>query len=301
MEGPVSTPPLTWGAANTGIHLPGGGAGPLVAVVFATVEGIVPADCELCTIQLFPSSRFSTGAVAGSIVVTCTYTNSGDDKIYNITGGGSPSNLIDGFWGQKFRAVVACDNPDAVTVVFTVEWLPHDIFSFPTNLTEQTTTPNLTGSTDNHDTNKKENEVTFTYNNTAAENPTSIAVVQTKNGVKTVATSVPFVTGIANYTAIDATLDITDNTPVTYTTIPYKLSPQARTVESEPSGVFDIIITMGLAFTEDFSSVMVMLANPSGIYTLVAGKTHDTLYERTGVTHVDIAIPEPFGRSGYVP
>lgn len=301
MGGPNNTPGLSWDVANAGVYLPGNGGGPLIGVVFATVNGIQPEDCEFCTIQLFPSDRFSIGATNGSIVVTCTFTNAGDDKIYSVTGGGSPAVMPDGFWGQKFRAAVSVADHSNVSIVFTVEWEEHNILSYPETMSEQTTTPELVSSSNNTDIDKKENEVTFSYNNAAAENPVAFAVVQNKGGVKTIATSIPFTSGTVDYTVIDATIDIGDDVPVTYTIIPYRLGPPARTAESEPSGEFDFIITMGLEFAEDFSSIMLLLADPSGIYTLVPGKTHDTLYERTGVNHVDMAIPEPFGRSSYVP
>jgi hypothetical protein len=39
----------------------------------------------------------------------------------------------------------------------------------------------------------------------------------------------------------------------------------------------------------------------SGIYTLVPGKTDDTVYDRqAGQTSVDLAIPDPTGKTGFV-
>lgn len=49
------------------------------------------------------------------------------------------------------------------------------------------------------------------------------------------------------------------------------------------------------------AATMVFIQNPSGIYTLVKNKRHDTLYERmTGITSVDVKIPDPFVRTGFV-
>lgn len=45
----------------------------------------------------------------------------------------------------------------------------------------------------------------------------------------------------------------------------------------------------------------VFIMNPSGIYTLVEGKLHDTLYERmTGITTQDVKIPDPFVKTGFI-
>jgi len=47
--------------------------------------------------------------------------------------------------------------------------------------------------------------------------------------------------------------------------------------------------------TADF----VFIGDPSGIYTLVPNKTHDTLYERLGATtFVDVKIPDPIFKTG---
>lgn len=56
-----------------------------------------------------------------------------------------------------------------------------------------------------------------------------------------------------------------------------------------------------LRFDFATQSTTVALIDPSGIYTLIEGKTHDTLYERTTIDHQDVKIPDPFGKTGYVP
>jgi hypothetical protein len=40
-----------------------------------------------------------------------------------------------------------------------------------------------------------------------------------------------------------------------------------------------------------------VIVDPSGIYSLVPGKKHDTLYERTGIDHIEVPIPNPFGKT----
>ena len=48
------------------------------------------------------------------------------------------------------------------------------------------------------------------------------------------------------------------------------------------------------------SAIMVFIENPSGIYTLINGQTHDTLYDRTGLTSLDVKIPNPFVETGFM-
>lgn len=47
------------------------------------------------------------------------------------------------------------------------------------------------------------------------------------------------------------------------------------------------------------SSSIVMIADPSGIYTLQSGLTHDVLYERTGIDFQNVKIPDPFFKTGF--
>lgn len=118
----------------------------------------------------------------------------------------------------------------------------------------------------------------------------------------------------------------------TYTVEPYKLDTPDNTLgaESDPSDpvVFDpgvdpppepdiefpdpdevptlspegLSIGVGYGgFNLGGAATMVFIQNPSGIYTLVKNKRHDTLYERmTGITSVDMKIPDPFIRTGFV-
>lgn len=49
------------------------------------------------------------------------------------------------------------------------------------------------------------------------------------------------------------------------------------------------------------STPLSLLRDVSGIYTLVPGKTSDTLYDRqTGQTSVEMPIPDPFAKGGYI-
>lgn len=294
---------LTYQQAFDGIPASsfGGGVGPSVAVIFAFADGILPVDCETCSIQEFPGSKFAVGASGGSLVVLATLVNSGNDKNFNITGGGSVL-ITDGFWPSLIRSAVAAVNIDDIICGFTVQWVSHDINSFAgPELTETTSPTEIIDSNYDPDTEKGDNTFTFTYDNAAAEDPTSFAVKRTDSlGNSVLVGSLVFHAGQTDYQYTD--YSITAPGAYTYTLIPYKLSTSSKGPESiAPGSEPDIAIIMGLEFAEDFSSIIIALADPSGIYTLVPGKTHDTLYERTGVDHVDIAIPEPYGRTSYVP
>lgn len=67
-------------------------------------------------------------------------------------------------------------------------------------------------------------------------------------------------------------------------------------------GDYDVIIDI---VSDEFSGrvaagvLTVLFADASGIYTLVPGKTTDTLYDRTGTT-TEVKIPNPFAKTGFI-
>jgi len=70
------------------------------------------------------------------------------------------------------------------------------------------------------------------------------------------------------------------------------------------AGVSNIVATgNGVQFSGSVTlgTLDILLANASGIYTLVRGKTNDTLYSgaRDGTTY-DVKIPDPFAKTGYI-
>jgi len=71
------------------------------------------------------------------------------------------------------------------------------------------------------------------------------------------------------------------------------------TYTAGPTPDIDITGSGGIAFGG--TAAIVFIINPSGIYTLVKDKHHDTLYERAGsITTIDVTIPEPYGITGYI-
>jgi hypothetical protein len=83
----------------------------------------------------------------------------------------------------------------------------------------------------------------------------------------------------------------------------YNLDPDAASDPSDPVTLSweDTIITMLGGIDFGGSASFIFSADPSGIYTLVPGKTHDTLYDRIGeeVTSLDVKIPRPFVKTAY--
>ena len=66
-----------------------------------------------------------------------------------------------------------------------------------------------------------------------------------------------------------------------------------------PLGNINIIGSGGLILSGAPS--MLLIKDKSGIYTIVPGKTDDTVYDRqTGQTSVDLPIPDPTARTGFV-
>lgn len=67
-------------------------------------------------------------------------------------------------------------------------------------------------------------------------------------------------------------------------------------------GVPDLEVTGSGGISFGGSSSIVTIGEPSGIYTLVKDKTHDTLYERQSgtTTSINVKIPDPYIKTGFV-
>lgn len=46
---------------------------------------------------------------------------------------------------------------------------------------------------------------------------------------------------------------------------------------------------------------IILITDPSGIYTLVKDKRHDTLYNRADTDSIDVRIPTPYAKTGFLP
>jgi len=81
---------------------------------------------------------------------------------------------------------------------------------------------------------------------------------------------------------------------------PYCLPPDTPW-EEPPDAPADVAVLAegGLGFNG--ATALTLLKDVSGIYTLVPGKTDDTLYDRqTGQPSVDVKIPDPSFKTGYI-
>lgn len=281
--------------------------GPSIAVVFWIANGIIPEDCAGCSIQGFPSNRTSVGASGGSISVTCTFTNTGDDKNFGITGGGSV-NLPNGFWGADIRALVAAANFDDVTCDFVVQSLGLD----PTDASDfsgpaLTDTPRDTAIEEqNYDPVEEEGDVRFSwdYDNADSEDPDGFSIVRTIDGgaVEPVG-SIPWVDGTVSYEFTDYIIEPGE---YIYSIYAYKYSGPSVSAPVTLAASFggatpDITFTGTLQADFALEATFVFIGDPSGIYTMTEDARHDTLYERTDVDFIEVAIPTPFVKTGFVP
>lgn len=82
------------------------------------------------------------------------------------------------------------------------------------------------------------------------------------------------------------------------------INPNPSIVVGPPSVLtvipqFDYVMSGG--FNLGGSPTIQLIGDPAGIYTLVPGKTHDTLYERNAgsLTEQDVKIPDPFIKTAF--
>ena len=80
---------------------------------------------------------------------------------------------------------------------------------------------------------------------------------------------------------------------------PYCYGDGPYITPEDPQGDVNILANGGVDL--DGTPATTLLVDISGIYTLTAGKRNDTLYDRqTGQPNVDIKIPDPIFKTGYV-
>jgi len=159
------------------------------------------------------------------------------------------------------------------------------------------TNPEITA---NNPNDRLEVTITFDTNN----NPNDIdgyAILRTNpNGVQ------EFVGSVLNGAAPDSQTFI-DSVPssgiYTYTIFAYSLDDEevSDSVLDEVS-VADIIMVGSGGVDVGGSPSIIFIGEPSGIYTLVKDKTHDTLYERQAgtTTFVNVKIPDPHIKTGFI-
>lgn len=274
--------------------------GPTTAVVFAIGENLTPG--QFVSIQLFPGGEFASGFVGsnGAISVVTTYT--ANDNTYKLYNGLSYPN---GWWGSQLRAVLSYSeeaSPNA-SVRFTVQLGGPGIadlvldpgLSPPTNF--QNTPPIF-------DPEDETSEFTLSWTN---QEELPVVVTTTYPG------GFVYEEGMAVYPNEQLPINFVNEVPpVANWTYSIRHFNPATSEVSAPTSIIitvqtsgpvpDIDHTMSGQIDLGDAATVVFIGDPSGIYTLMVGKTHDTIIDRiTGQSpdnELDLAIPRPFVRTG---
>lgn len=275
--------------------------GPNVAVIFGTAEGLPPNDPTI-TIQIFPTGASANGTDSfGNIGVNKTIVNDGDDKTYSVIGGGSivfPNGML----ASKIRVVVNNENGTRDITIQSQGLNPNDPLDWPGVAPPPDSVLNLNASGPDEN-----GYVTLTWD----ETDDSVILYRSKDGGdKKVIGSLPgpsseFIdnplyngeeedTGEGSYEYYIKTYDYIGPT------LNGETGPAGPIEIGPPPPTPDINVTMDGGIALGGTTTIVFIGDPSGIYTLVPGKTHDTLYERTDIDFQDVAIPNPFVKTAFL-
>lgn len=279
------------------------GAGPTTIVIMATADHILPLDCESCSILLYPGTRLAVGASNGSVGVISTLASTGNDKVYDVVSG-SQATFVDGFWAGELRALVSAVNLVDVTVDFSISWSAFSASDFVPGLVSSPTNVNAGEPSWNSETGEGSVNITFQYTNPTAENPAGFMILRELDGITEEAGSVPWTDGVVDYNFTDFVFVAGDYsyTVMAYEYVDFTSSPESDPVIVSFSGVTPDISYVGTLLADfALASEFVFIGDPSGIYTIVPNKRHDTLYERTDVDSIDVKIPDPFVKTSFVP
>lgn len=317
-----------------------GGPGPASVVIIAGADGLSPNDPNI-SLQFFAGSMFisSNGTDAnGSISIIKTYVNQGDDIHFNMVGGGT-AEFTEGFWNGLFRIVTNTEQGtreihiqySAHDILNDSEWPPNPTFSIPTNVV-------ATPAEYNEETEGW--EVTYSWDAVPDpdEIGTTVVIVPRTGpsaGIPETKGSVP--AGITTYTdtiypyygpEFDEYVDEYDIHIIRYrnpggeeersitcllepelfpdpelcpeTEIILTGSPEEPELPDATGGNPNPDGSTPITFSA-FQTESVLIADPSGIYTMVVDKRHDTMYERMGeVETLELAIPDPYIKTGFI-
>lgn len=262
-----------------------GSAGPTSFVMIASASGLTPG---LGSIQLFPGGQFTVGAdVNGNISVLDSWLNSGDDIHFGDSHGAFGA-FPDGAWNYIARVILGGDD-HPIDIVITCGQLDpvatynNDLVQTPDNPT--TDSPSWDGS-------EGSVNLDWDYDNSLAEDPTAFAIYQDD----IILASVP-----RSGTSYTYPVTVFSAGTHTYKIVAYKYPNHVSGFSAETSADFGGVPTLELDMSGGFSLggsfVFNFLVDPSGIYKLVSGLTHDTLYNREDpldIITVDVAIPDTF-------
>lgn len=268
-------------------------------VIIASGDDLTPNDPTIsCSVYPSEDGESETGTdINGSISATVTLLNSGDDINWFVSGGGS-IELTAGLWDSVARSVINSLNGSRG---LSLQFLSLVVGDFDPDLNDPPENLDATDEAWDEEEEKGTVELSFTYDNPTAENPIGFAIL--RDGV--IVGSLPWVNGTTSYSYIDYVFAVGS---YTYTIQAYRYSPSNQISPASnsvvatfsSSGLPDISVTGDINIDIDWSSSIVFIADPSGIYTLVPGKTDDTLYTHTTPDTVDVKIPDPFIKTAFI-
>lgn len=292
----------------------GDAGGPVFAVdCFCSAIDFPPGHSP-CNLSAFDETDDGPAdAVHGTLGILQNMVNTGDDSLFDVAGGAQwqwvkPGSGEDcSIWESSVSAIVS-SSPfpyPGVTVSFTLAALVYELADFTTGLTDEP--HDLTASDPTWDGEKGQTTLSFEYDNADNEDPVGLGIVRAKDGGPTeFVGTVKFVDGQTEYEYIDTVLELGsyEYTIVAYEYLPFQyISPESAPLVIEfLDSLPDIDVIGDLSIAIDFSDTTTFIGDPSGIYTLVPGKSHDTLYNRPGaVTTIEVKIPDPFVKLGFIP
>jgi hypothetical protein len=298
----------------------GGGIGPDSFTIAVSNVDVLPPNDPSYSMTLNPSGAIASGTDSlGQIGVLKVFSQIGTNgSVFGWSaGGGSPSGgtttLPGGFWQGNIS--VPINGPGWNTAQVYISYNSPDIKTeFPNNLIEPPRPPQVTITEDWPGLTSPDKErvnIEFQYDNLDSEDPDGFAVLRSE--ITDNPTSDPTIADVIASVPFDPLTDTFNLEDIilaagkyTYWVQAYRMSDTSISPFSDP-GVLEvsglppsISITGSGGIDIGGTAIVIFMGDPSGIYTVIEGKTHDTLYQRTSVDHIDMPIPNPYGITGYL-
>lgn len=300
----------------------GGGIGPDSFTISVSNAVALPPNDPSFSMTLNPSGAIASGTDSlGQIGVLKVFSQVGTNgTVFGWSAGGGSSSsgtttLPGGFWQGNINAAI--NGPGWTSAQVYISYScpdPRSKTEFPNDLIDPPKPPQITVTEDwpgLTSPDKERVEITFQYDNLDTENPDGFVVLRsdlvddptTDPALANVISSVPFDPLTNTYNLEDVILA---GGRYTYWIQAYRMSDTSLSPLSEAAVVTvagpppSIAITGSGGMLLGGTATVIFMGDPSGIYTVIEGKTHDTLYQRTSVDHIDMPIPNPHGITGYL-
>lgn len=194
-----------------------------------------------------------------------------------------PAGSLTFFWFEQLNPATDTDTPPGVINI-------NDEYYWPIATWNDEGTPEDLDAITDAAVDPDTGEVTWTP--VAGSDGTSVTLTNVSSGA------------VSTVTLLNPTGTYTPPNPGVYTVtlIPIVLAPVVSLgPPTTVSSLVPIIMTMSGGIDLGGSPTIQYIGDPSGIYTIVPGKTYDTLYERIpSVTSQDVKIPDPYIVTAYV-